>query len=254
MIRLSEEDKNEYEQTDGIILNRTRSEDDRSICPNSADEADRSASSSSSYVSTQQDLTTPTSPKMPILSREYTYNTPTARIMHSSERRRPIITTRSSTTHSTHSMISTISERQITLPEEEKDSSSENTSICSSLSSKVMLSKLSTNPTVISEASPMILQKSLVASASPSPSSTPIITIRKSERIPSSVSPRRSINPLHSSTPSIRNRSLQMVSIDEQEQILTTVPQNFNVHVSKENIKMFDKEQQIDIPIQGNKK
>ena len=69
--------------------------------------------------------------------------------------------------------------------------------------SKPSLSKLSTNPTIISEAPPIILQKSLAGSASPSPNPTPTITIRKSERLSSNLSPRRSINPLHSSTPSI---------------------------------------------------
>ena len=45
-----------------------------------------------------------------------------------------------------------------------------------------------------------------------------------------------------------------MVSIDEQEQILTTVSQQCNTNVSNENMQMLDNEQQIDISIQSNKK
>jgi hypothetical protein len=112
-----------------------------------------------------------------------------------------------------------------------------------------MLSTLSTNPTAISEAPAIILQKSLAGSASPSPNPTPIITIRPSERLSSSHSPRRNINPLHSSTPSIRNKSLQMVSIGEQEQLSTTVPQQLNIDLTAEDVEMNDNEQQVDITI-----
>lgn len=112
-----------------------------------------------------------------------------------------------------------------------------------------MLSVLSTNPTAISEGPPLILQKSLAGSASPSPNPTPIITIRKSDRLSSIVSPRRSIKPLQSSTPSMRVKSLQLVSIGEQEQVLTTAPsQKVNVNTSTHQITMCDKEQQVDIP------
>ncbi len=231
VVSLSEDEDIEPEQNGGITLNLTTS-------PASAEEADRSASSSSSYISTQQDITTPTDPIMPVLSREFTYNTPTARTTRSSERRRSILLNRPS-----HLCIP---EQQPTISEEE------NMSICSipsSSSSKSMLSILTTNPTVISEVAPIILQKSLAGSASPSPNPTPIITIRQSERLSSNLSPRRNINPLHSSTPSIRNKSLQLVSIGEQEQVLTTVPQQLNIDLSTEDIEMIDNEQQIDIPI-----
>ncbi|CAF4692293.1 unnamed protein product, partial [Rotaria magnacalcarata] len=75
-----------------------------------------------------------------------------------------------------------------------------------SSSLKPMLSVLSTNATIISEGPPIILQKSLAGSASPSPNPTPIITVRKSDRLSSNLSPRRSIKPLQSSTPSIRTK------------------------------------------------
>ncbi|CAF5072895.1 unnamed protein product, partial [Rotaria socialis] len=86
---------------------------------------------------------------------------------------------------------------------------------------------------------------SLAGSASPSPNPTPIITVRKSDRLSSNLSPRRSIKPLQSSTPSIRTKSLQMVSIGEQEQVLTTAPQQFNINTSVDEIEMSDKEQQV---------
>ncbi|CAF3650065.1 unnamed protein product [Rotaria sordida] len=250
VVSLPEEDEIEYDPAAGITLNLTASQDRNTLSPNSAEEADRSASSSSSsYISYQQDISTPNNPKLPVLSREYSYNTPTTR---SAEHRRSMVTNRRShNTRLIHSMIPRISEQQTTIIEEEKDLSSENTSLCSypSSSLKPMLSILSTNQTVISEGPPIILQKSLAGSASPSP----MITIRKSERLSSSLinlSPRRSIHPLQSSTPSIRNKSLQIVSIDEQEQISTIVPKQFHLNLSKNDIEMFDKQQQVDIPIE----
>ncbi|CAF3498843.1 unnamed protein product [Rotaria sp. Silwood1] len=248
VVSLPEEDDIEHQPAAGITLNLTISKDTNPVSPSSAEEADRSASSSSSYLSYQQDIPTPNNPKMPVLSREYSYNTPTTRATRSSERRRSIIANRRSNTRLIHSVIPRIQEQQTTITEEEKDLSSENTSRCSfpSSSLKSMLSILSTNPTVISEGPPIILQKSLAGSASPSP----MITIRKSERLSSNLSPRRSIKPLQSSTPSIRNKSLEMVSIGEQEQVLTTAPKRFDMNLSANDIEMFDKEQQVDIPIE----
>jgi hypothetical protein len=238
VVSLPEEDEFEQEQPAGITLNLTESKDNNPTSPTSAEEADCSASSSSSYVSLQQDIPTPTELQMPVLSREYTFNTPTARPTRSSERRRSILTNRQSYGHS---LIPPILEQQ-TISEEERD-----LSICSIPS----LSKLSTNPTVISEAPPIILQKSLAGSASPSPNPTPTITIRQSERLSSNLSPRRNINPLHSSTPSIRNKSLQLVSIGEQEQLSTTVPKQLTID---EDTEMIDNQQQIDFPIQSKTK
>ena len=40
-----------------------------------------------------------------------------------------------------------------------------------------------------------------------------------------------------------------MVSIDEQEQVVTTVRQQFHINVSNKNIKMLDIEQEIDMSI-----
>ncbi|CAF4419785.1 unnamed protein product [Rotaria sp. Silwood2] len=249
VVSLPEEDEIEHEPAAGITLNLTASKDSNPISPSSAEEADCSASSSSSYFSYQHDMSTLNNPKMPVLSREYSYNTPTIRATRSSERRRSIITNRRSNTRLVHSVIPRIPEQQTTITEEEKDLSSENASLCSfpSSSLKPMLSILSTNPTIISEGPPIILQKSLAPSASPSP----MITIRKSERLSSSSSPRRSIKPLQSSTPSIRNKSLQMVSIGEEEQLLTTAPQQFNMNLSTNEIEMFDKEQQVDMHIEN---
>jgi hypothetical protein len=239
VVSLSEDEEIEPEQNMGITLNLTGSKEMNPTSPTSAEEADRNASSScSSYASIQQETPIPTDPKMPVLSREFTYNTPTARTTRSSERRRSILLNLRS-----QSLIP--EQQQPTIIEEE------NLSICSiPSSSKSMLSTLSTNPTIISEAPPIILQKSLAGSASPSPNPTPIITIRPSERLSSNLSPRRSINPLHSSTPSIRNRSLQIVSIGEREQVSTTAPKKLNMDLSTEGVEMIDNEQQIDIPIQ----
>jgi hypothetical protein len=247
VVSLSEDEETEPEQNAGITLNLTGSKEINSSSPTSAEEADRSASSScSSYLSSQQDVTTPTDPKMPVLSREFTYNTPTTRVTRSSEHRRSILTNRPSPVRLTQSLIPTIPEQQATIAEEE------NVSICSipSSSSKSILSNLSTNPTTISEAPPIILQKSLAGSASPSPNATPTNIIRSSERLSSNLSPRRSINPLYSSTPSIRNKSLQIISIGEREQLSTTAPpQQFNIDLLTNAVEMIDKEQQIDIPI-----
>ncbi|CAF2144928.1 unnamed protein product [Rotaria magnacalcarata] len=250
VVSIPEDD--EPEPAAGITLNLTTSKDITQPSPSSADDADRSASCSSSFVSNQQDSPAPTNLIMPTLSREYSYNTPAMRITRSSERRRSILTNRRSHARTTHSVIPYISEQQATISEEEKELSSGNTTLSSfpSSSLKPMLSVLSTNATIISEGPPIILQKSLAGSASPSPNPTPIITVRKSDRLSSNLSPRRSIKPLQSSTPSIRTKSLQMVSIGEQEQVLTTAPQQFNMNTSIDEIEMSDKEQQVDIPIE----
>jgi len=90
-----------------------------------------------------------------------------------------------------------------------------------SIASKSMLGILLTNPT---EDQPSIIQHTSIVS-SPARVST-----RKSGHLSSNPTPRASINPLHSSTPSsTRHKSLQMVSIGEQEQVLTTVPQQIDM-------------------------
>jgi hypothetical protein len=95
-----------------------------------------------------------------------------------------------------------------------------------SIVSKSMLEVLLTNPT---EAVPNALQKTLTV-PSPVRKST-----RKSERTSSTATPRVSINPLHSSTPSSsRHKSLQIVSIGEQEQVSTIVPQQINNEILQE--------------------
>jgi hypothetical protein len=90
-----------------------------------------------------------------------------------------------------------------------------------SIASKSMLGILLTNPT---EDQPSIVQHTSVASS-------PVrVSTRKSGHLSSNPTPRASINPLHSSTPSsTRHKSLQMVSIGEQEQVLTTVPQQIDM-------------------------
>ena len=245
VVSLSEDEEMQSDQNAGITLNLTGLKEIQSTSPTSAEEADRSASSScSSYVSTQQEITTPIDPKKPVLSREFTYNTPTTRSTRSSERRRSIFLNPPPNPRATQSLIPMLPERQPTNIEEE------NISIYSvPSSSNCTLSPLSTNPTNISEAPPIILQKSLAGSASPSPNPTPTITIRSNDRLSSNLSPRRSIHPLHSSTPSIRNKSLQIVSIGEQEQLSTTVPPQLNISLSANDVEMIDSEQQTDIPI-----
>lgn len=252
VVSLSEDEDMESNQNAGITLNLTGSKEIQSTSPTSAEEADRSASSScSSYVSIQREVATPTDTKKPVLSREFTYNTPTTRSTRSSERRRSIFI---NPPRATQSLIPTIPEQlpppppplpTTTMAEEEEDISIY--SVPSSSNS--ILSPLSTNPTTISEAPAIILQKSLAGSASPSPNPTPTITIRPNDRLSSNLSPRRSMNPLHSSTPSIRNKSLQIVSIGEQEQLSTTVPQQLNISSAMNDVEMIDNEQQIDISI-----
>jgi hypothetical protein len=108
-----------------------------------------------------------------------------------------------------------------------------------SIASKSMLEILLTKPTA---AEPSVLRKKLTTSIIPSPVRTSRRTARKSDRLSSHPTPRVSINPLHSSTPSsTRHKSLQMVSIGEQEQVLTTVPPQINIEIQEEE------EQQIEI-------
>ncbi|CAF1305699.1 unnamed protein product [Adineta steineri] len=242
VVSLTDEDEIEQEQMAGITLNLTETKEINSTSPTSAEEADCSASFSSSHISPQQDINTPIDTKMPVLSREFTYNTPTSRTTRSSQQRRSIITNYQNYSRSAHSLITTIPEQQTTASSEEEDQQQLSTY-------SIPLSTLSTNPTVISEAPTIILQKSLAGSASPSPNPTPIITIRQSQRLSSNLSPRRNINPLHSSTPSARNKSLQMVSIGEQEQVSTTAPPHLNIDLTTDDVEMLDNEQQIDIPI-----
>ena len=95
-----------------------------------------------------------------------------------------------------------------------------------SIASKSMLDILLTKPT---EGKSSVVQQTSIAS-SPGRTST-----RKSGRVSSNPTPRASINPLHSSTPSsTRHKSLQMVSIGEQEQVSTTVPQQINIEIQEE--------------------
>ena len=109
-----------------------------------------------------------------------------------------------------------------------------------SVVSKSMLGILLTQPT---EAEPSVLQKTLTTSVVSSPLSISAQTTRKSDRLSSNPTPRVSINPLHSSTPSSsRHKSLQMVSIGEQEQVSITVPQQINIEIQEE-----EEEQQIEI-------
>ncbi|CAF3976936.1 unnamed protein product [Adineta steineri] len=105
-----------------------------------------------------------------------------------------------------------------------------------------LLGILLTNPV---EDEPDVVQNTSIA-----PSSVEI-SIRKSRRSSSHPTPRVSINPLHSSTPSAsRNKSLQMVSIGEQEQLTTTVPQiNIEFQSEQQNIEIVplnDTEQSLE--------
>jgi hypothetical protein len=252
-----EDDDLEPESANGITLNLTTLKETHTDVPNSAEEADRSASSTDA---TAHDVrVASTKSLVSVLSREFTFNTPTMRVNRVSERCRSLIMNRQSVGRvHPHSCIPSIEEQPTTLIEEEKESSSDNASLCSIASSmKTMLSNLSSHPTAISEAPEIILQKSLAGSASPSPNPTPIITIRPCERLTSNLSPRRHMNPLHSSTPSMRNKSLQMVSIGEQEQVSTTVPQQLDMDSSSDDqqdinmVSMVDNEQQVEIPIRS---
>ncbi|CAF4332346.1 unnamed protein product, partial [Adineta steineri] len=169
VVSLTDEDEIEQEQMAGITLNLTETKEINSTSPTSAEEADCSASFSSSHISPQQDINTPIDTKMPVLSREFTYNTPTSRTTRSSQQRRSIITNYQNYSRSAHSLITTIPEQQTTASSEEEDQQQLSTY-------SIPLSTLSTNPTVISEAPTIILQKSLAGSASPSPNPTPLIT------------------------------------------------------------------------------
>ncbi|CAF1054636.1 unnamed protein product [Adineta ricciae] len=247
VVSVSEDDEVEQEQAAGITLNLTETKEIDSSSTTSAEEADCSASSScASFISPQVNIGTPADAKKPVLSREFTYDSPALRKTRSLQHR-SILLNRPSSSRSNQSLIPPIPEQQVTnSSEEEQDLSTYSIPLSES---KILLTTLSTNPTTMSEAPPMILQKSLAGSASPSPNPTPVITIRQSEHLSSALSPRRSINPLHSSTPSTRSKSLQMVSLGEQEQLSTTVPQHLQIDLTAEDVEMLDNEQQVDIPV-----
>jgi len=224
-----DEDNVSTTAAEGITLNLTTS----------AEEADRSGSTTCSSF-----MPTPTEPKQPVLSREFTFNTPIERPTRSSERRRSITVNRPSPKRLTRSLVPAKSQPE---PEPEPIAIEEEVEPVSSIFSKSLLSNLSTNPTAVSEAPPIVLQKSLAGSASPSPNTTPTLPTGENEYL----SPRRSINPLHSSTPSTRNKSLQLVSIGEQEQVSTTVsPQQLTINLTNDDIEMIDNQQQTDVPLQ----
>ena len=87
--------------------------------------------------------------------------------------------------------------------------------------SRSMLNVLLTNPTEDIETP--ILEETLPVQ----PSNT-----RQSRRSTAQTTPRGSINPLHSSTPSApRSKSLQIVSIGEEEQVSTIVPQQQEIEI-----------------------
>lgn len=104
----------------------------------------------------------------------------------------------------------------------------------SSIVSKSMLGVLLTEPTpeIPTPETPSISSNSLlgVLLTNPTIPASPISnTVRTSARSSVHPSPRVSINPLHSSTPAAtRQKSLQLVSIGEQEQVSTIVPQTLN--------------------------
>ncbi|UJR37431.1 hypothetical protein I4U23_030134 [Adineta vaga] len=103
---------------------------------------------------------------------------------------------------------------------------SQQTNNSSSIASQSMLGILLTNPTDNNTS----LTPEISIAPSPVRNST-----RKSRRSSSNPTPQTSINPLHSSTPSAsRLKSIQMVSIGEQEQVTTTAPQQINIEIHRE--------------------
>ena len=110
----------------------------------------------------------------------------------------------------------------------------------SSIASKSMLGVLLTEPIaeISTPETPSIASDSLLGVLLTNPNQAePIIpaspipnAVRTSARSSAHPSPRVSINPLHSSTPAAtRQKSLQLVSIGEQEQVSTIVPQTINI-------------------------
>ncbi|CAF2231183.1 unnamed protein product [Rotaria magnacalcarata] len=95
-----------------------------------------------------------------------------------------------------------------------------------SVVSKSMLNILLTQPTDVEQTA---LHDTLSTSIKPSSQRAS----RGIKRLSANLTPRASINPLHSSTPSstTRHKSLKMVSIGEQEQILTTVPTQQEIEI-----------------------
>ncbi|CAF3623978.1 unnamed protein product [Rotaria sordida] len=226
IVSVLEEDENEQEKTNSLTLNLTSSK--------SFDEINHNMSNQSEQIST------PIKSLMPLLSREYTYTTPKRR---SSQRRRSMLNSSSIPLEQTiineeeykspsipsKSMLNIL----LTNPTEIEQKSLTNINTFSpiqsitkspSITSKSMLGILLTNPTDNEQS---VLQETLTTSIRPS---LKRISTRQSKRLSTNLTPRVSINPLHSSTPSTtkRRKTLQMVSISEQEQILTTVPHEIN--------------------------
>jgi len=253
IVTVPEEENDEEAKSGNVTLNLTTTKE---MNCSSADDADRSGST--------EDIVTPVQPELTAeLSREFTFNTPTLRTTRASERRRSMMKTSTNiVTRSARSCLPSIPIQSEPIREEEKEkesSPSDEASLCSTNSSnRTLLSVLETNPTSMSEAPMIVLQKSLAGSASPSPNPTPILSAKPRESL---LSPRRSINPLHSSTPSVR-KSLQLVSIGEQEQVSTTVPSQLIIDTTTdeeqeeepeeeededEEVSMIDNEQQVNI-------
>ncbi|CAF3467564.1 unnamed protein product [Rotaria sp. Silwood1] len=225
IVSVLEEDENEQEKTNSITLNLTSSK--------STDEINQNMSNQMEQIST------PIKSLMPLLSREYTYNTPKRR---QSQRRRSMLNSSSNSSMLTDQ--TTINEEESKSPtipsksmlnilltnttETEQKSLTniqtlspvQSTTKSPSVTSKSMLGILLTNPTDIEQS---VLQETSIRPLNR-------VSTRKSKRLSTNLTPRVSINPLHSSTPSTtkRHKSLQMVSIGEQEQVLTTVPQHIN--------------------------
>ncbi|CAF2889615.1 unnamed protein product [Rotaria sp. Silwood2] len=223
IVSVPEEDENEQEKTNSITLNLTLSKP--------TDEINQNMSIQSEQIST------PVKSLMSLLSREYTYNTPKRR---SSQRRRSMLNSSLIPTEQTiineeeykspsipsKSMLNIL----LTKPTETEQKSItdlntispiQSTTKSPSIASKSMLGILLTNPT---DNERSVLQETSMRS------SLNRISTRKSKRLSTNLTPRVSINPLHSSTPSTtkRHKSLQMVSIGEQEQVSTTVRQEIN--------------------------
>lgn len=243
VVGLPEHEEIEFDQNAEITFTLTEIKEIDPPAPTGTEEADRTASSTcSSYVSIPQEATMPIDSGKTVLSREFTYNTPTTRSIRSSKRRRSIFI---HPQHVTKLLIPVIPEQQQSII-----TKGENIWVYSSSSStNSILSPLSNHSTTISEAPPIILQKSLADSASPSPKSTPASIIHPNDRLSSSLSPRRSIHPLHSSTPSTRNKALEIVFIGELEQLSTTVLQQPNLSLTTSEVTMIDNRQHIDIPL-----
>jgi hypothetical protein len=223
-----EDDSNRVDSINAISLNLTVSNETASMQPNGSLECELISTPAKAILSS-------------LLSREYTYNTPETR---SSQQQRSTLNPVSSLTV----------DQQTTMPAVEQNSSSTSIVNDQAMSREIEQNTTSTitvkdtNEPRTSTVHSTSLLGVLLTQTTDIDSSKAITDelsprkTRRSERVSTPSIAKMSINPLHSSTPTSKRCTLQMVSIGEEEQVSITVPQlpsdNNNEHQSIDRLNM----------------